>query len=397
MSHDRNIVRDRTLVLRVLVPGLHTSLNDKINSKKEGDDSQSSLSISAAAAAAPSNSSSSHQRINADQLLNLEGVTCLPSSSGSTLWHFRCDGATYPARLVNFPCPIEVHKTHDHANYHKAADIGQMLIVYEDEYAMEEAENEKGYTVDGFPSYYHSGLTPPMRRVVQRKYLSRFEERDMKPAPPPKSEVTEVEKELQDLMAKLSTGKQKGKQKKGASSTARERIIEEVEEEIVDYEPWMGEGGVFTIEDAKMHPEWWLSKIEMREIEAANKVVKEDKRRKEQEAADAAKEAQAQENIKQEAKAKRKKEKRDKKEKRKKKEEEAAAVDGKKPRKGIASRKNRDKNPLAIGDSKEAPAQEIDDAMAVAIAINEGIEEEEDFLIDGMFDFENEDNTDLLG
>lgn len=223
MSHyDRNAVRDRTLVLRILVPGLHTSLNDKINSKKEGDEHSTSSSTGA-----HSHSQSNSQRTHsADQLLNLDGVTCLPSSSGSTLWHFRCDGATYPARLVNFPCPIEVHKTHDHANYHKSADIGQMLIVYEDEYAMEEAENEKGYHVDGFPSYYHSGLTPPMRRVVQRKYLSRFEERDMKPTPPPKSEVTEVEKELQDLMAKLSTGK--GKQKKGAASTARERIIEEL-------------------------------------------------------------------------------------------------------------------------------------------------------------------------
>ena len=40
--------------------------------------------------------------------------------------------------------PVEVHKTHDHANYHKAADVGQMLIVYEDDYAMEEAENEMG-------------------------------------------------------------------------------------------------------------------------------------------------------------------------------------------------------------------------------------------------------------
>ena len=130
--------------------------------------------------------------------------------------------------------PVEVHKTHDHANYHKAADVGQMLIVYEDDYAMEEAENERGYTIDGYPSYYHSGLTPPMNRVVQRRYLSRFEERDTKPVPPPKSQVSEVEKDLQGLIAKLSVKQKKGK--KGSSSktsSSTTKIIEEVEEEIV--------------------------------------------------------------------------------------------------------------------------------------------------------------------
>jgi len=130
-SDNRNIVRDKTLILRVLVPGLHTRLNDKINAKNEGEPPQPS----------PTNS----VRMSADQILSLDGVACLPSCSGSTLWHFRCDGATYPSRLVNLPCPVEVHKTHDHASYHKATDVGQMLIVYEDEYSMEEAENEKGY------------------------------------------------------------------------------------------------------------------------------------------------------------------------------------------------------------------------------------------------------------
>jgi hypothetical protein len=92
MSQERlNCVRDRTLVLRVLVPGLHTSLNDKINSKKEGGDDifvSSSLS-SAAGAGAPSGGGPQRTGSSADQLLNLDGVTCLPSQSGSTLWHFR--------------------------------------------------------------------------------------------------------------------------------------------------------------------------------------------------------------------------------------------------------------------------------------------------------------------
>jgi hypothetical protein len=66
-----------------------------------------------------------------ETLLDLDGVTCEPTQNGSTLWNFHVDGATYPARLVNLPCPIELHKTHDHAMYYKSCDIAQMLIVYE--------------------------------------------------------------------------------------------------------------------------------------------------------------------------------------------------------------------------------------------------------------------------
>ena len=96
-----------------------------------------------------------------------------------------------------------------------------MLIVYEDERAMEEAENEKNYTNEGFPSYYHSGITPPMKRVVERRYLSRFEERDTKPIPPPKSQVSEVEKDLQGLISKLAV---KGKGGKKGSSKSKAKL-----------------------------------------------------------------------------------------------------------------------------------------------------------------------------
>lgn len=128
---NQNIVRDRTLVLRILVPGLHTRLNDKINTLQEAN-SGSSTPVSGLGGAHNNNK-------GADKILDLDGVSCLPSSSGSTLWHFRwvcvkvlflhksdsacvvililcplcimfiawtlcrCDGATYPARLVNLP------------------------------------------------------------------------------------------------------------------------------------------------------------------------------------------------------------------------------------------------------------------------------------------------------
>lgn len=366
---DQNIVRDRTLVLRVLVPGLHTSLNDKIHSKQEGEHS----------------SSLSPATISADQLLNLDGVTCSPASTGSTLWHFRCDGATYPARLMNLPCPVEVHKTFDHANYHKSADIGQVLIVYEDEYAMEEAENEKGYQVEGFPSYYHSGLTPPMRKVVQRRFLSRFEERDTKPAPPPQSVVTAVEKELQELIAKLSTSKGKPK-KKGTSPATGGKVteIKEVEDEIVDYEPWMGEGGIFTVDDAKMHPECWLTKGELKELEASKKVRDEERRLKDQKAAalqEQKSREEQEERKKQEEKAEKKRRKKEKKLK-KQKEEEAALAGQKK-----ANAK------LKTGTPEEIP---VDDLTQVAMAINDGNEGIDEDMFEDMFNFEDDDISNLL-
>ncbi len=46
-----------------------------------------------------------------------------------------------------------------------------MLIVYEDKYAMEEAKNEKGYKIKGFPLYYHSGLTPLKEIDAMKKVL----------------------------------------------------------------------------------------------------------------------------------------------------------------------------------------------------------------------------------
>lgn len=274
----------------------------------------------------------------------------------------RCDGATYPARLVNLPCPVEVHKTVDHATYHKSSDIGQMLLVYEDEYAMSEAESEK--PIEGFPSYYHSGLTPPMRRVVKRRFASRMEERDVKAIPPKQGDVREVEAEIKNLIEKLTD--KKGPKAK-AKTTPKDRVIEEVEEEIVEYEPWMGEGGTFTLEDAKLHPEWFLSKAEIKEIED----VKQEAIRKEREEQDAKLAAEA-------AAAEKKAKKKEKKKKKKQEEEEKA------------------KAAEAAKNTPVADEEPIDEVTAAAMTISQGIDNEELLLDDDMFDFENEDITDLF-
>lgn len=240
---------------------------------------------------------------------------------------------------------------------------------------MEEAEDEKGYKVDGFPSYYHSGLTPPMKHVVRRRFLSRFvEERERKPFPPPKSEVAKAEKEIQDLIAKFAADKGKGKQtksKKATSSSGKEKVIEEVEEEIVDYEEWMGDGGrVFDIDDANMHPECWLTKDEIKEIEDAIKKEKQEREeRAEQDAKKAAEEAAIEEAAARAAEQKKKK-KKDKKKKKKHEEEEVREMDEGK--------------------------REISAIDEVALTINQGdplddLDDDVDLGLGDMFNFDDDD------
>lgn len=267
---------------------------------------------------------------NKETLLDLEGVACVPTQDSSTLWNFHCDGATYPARLVNLPCPVEVHKTHDHAMYYKSCDIAQMLIVYEDSMALDEADAYP--KTDGYPSYYHSGISPPMKRVVERRFAFREHQPGTKYS---RNEVSDVEKELHELMCKISKEGGKGRKLKIpslATAQHQNKILQEVEEVVVDYEPWMDaygaeeKGITFDATDqiASMHPEIWLSPEKIVEI-------KQKEREKEEE-----------------EEKKRQKEKEKKQKKKQKKEKKAAAAAAKaaanppKKKKGIESKKNED-------------------------------------------------------
>jgi transcription initiation factor TFIID subunit 7 len=259
--NDRAPIRDRTLILRILVPGLEARLRDKM---KEMED----------AAAAPS-AGGKNNAGNKDLCLDLEGVTCEPTPArNSTLWNFHCDGATYPAKLVNLPCPVEVHKTHDHAVYFKCADIAQMLIVYEDDMALEEADEKP---VEGFPTYYHSGLTPPTKRVVER----RFAAREHKALAPPRAAAAEVEMDLMELMEKIAKD-EKGKRNKVPTLTSANKVLEDVLEEVVEYEPWMSDFGrqlhgvEFESDDqlCSLHPEVWLDPADIRETKEKDEEAK---------------------------------------------------------------------------------------------------------------------------
>ena len=170
---ERNLLRDKTLVLRILDERLQSHLREKmaaLDEKSNQEASASSAASNSKASASLQNNvnagshatSTSTQNINNSEgrIFDLEGVTCEPAiqtrtpSSSSflddnmhkssedqaqagaelldqhTLWNFHCDGATYPARLINLPCPIEIHKTHDHAMYYKCCDNMYSICIF---------------------------------------------------------------------------------------------------------------------------------------------------------------------------------------------------------------------------------------------------------------------------
>eukprot|EP00536_Pseudo-nitzschia_multiseries_P002323 jgi/Psemu1/63601/estExt_Genemark1.C_300130 len=361
---DRHLgIRDRTLVLRVLVPGLETRLRDKMKEAEEAADNDpdtKSALDKANGGGGNSNSNRNHNNHNNNNnnsnnkeiLIDLEGVACEPTSDSSTLWNFHCDGATYPARLVNLPCPVEVHKTHDHAMYYKCCDIAQMLIVYEDSMALDEAD---AYTkTEGYPSYYHSGITPPLKRVVERRFAFRDHQPGIKFS---RSEVSDVEKELHELMCKISKEGGKGRKLKIPSLANQNKVLQEVEEEVlVDYEPWMQDGITFDATDqiASLHPEIWLDPETIEEIQLKEREKLEEEERKRQ----------------------KEREKKQKKKKRKEqKEAAAAAAAAAQPnkKKGIASTKN------------VAPVDDVEQAAMQALAPDRA---DDDLDLDNLgFDF----------
>ena len=90
---------------------------------------------------------------------------------------------------------------------------------------------------------------------------------------PPMSEVMEVEKFLDALIDSISTkdpNKRVGRGNHSAQRSMQTKVLEEVEDEIVDFEPWMGgrdgNGIEFDENDAicKQHPEVWLDAEELK-------------------------------------------------------------------------------------------------------------------------------------
>jgi len=356
--NDRAPIRDRTLALRILVPRLADRLREKMKELEDVVAEQKSMSGGGTPSKSQGSSAGGGSSSSApDSYWDLDGVSCEPTAARNrTLWNFHCDGATYPAKLVNLPCPVEVHKTFDHANYYKCQDVAQLLIVYEDEFALEEADEKP---LDGFESYYHSGLTPPMKRVVER----RFDAREQKAVAPPRAAVADVEEEILQLMKQLQKD-EKGsaaanKRNKLPSLASTTKILEEVEEVVVHYEPWMDDGGKqpdgveFDIDDplATTHPEIFLSPLQIRELQEQEE------------------EAQKKKLAAQEKKDMARREKKAREEKKKKDAAAAAAAAENKPKKkGIPSRKKQQQQQQ---EAEEAAAQNnaaVDDSNDIELA-----------------------------
>ena len=83
-------------------------------------------------------------------------------------------GEDLPALLGNLASRVETHKIVDGYKLFKASDIGQMLQVFE-------SEGDRAEAAEALVRHAHqgfhcspSGLTPPMHKVVERKWLHRF-------------------------------------------------------------------------------------------------------------------------------------------------------------------------------------------------------------------------------
>ena len=182
----------------------------------------------------------------------------------------------YHARLWNIPTIVELQKTQDHSNYAKLGEVGQCLVVGDE--AKEGAETleqvralrERGEISREAPhwSYMKSGIAPPAKNIVERRFKRSRTPGAEHPGKYDPSEVAGVEILLQKIIKEkiIGGGKSGKKVKKVSPSVLKEKEIVEVEEEVVKYEPYMddygrSQGGVAFEEDdprAKDNPGIWL-------------------------------------------------------------------------------------------------------------------------------------------
>ncbi len=102
-------------------------------------------------------------------------------------------------------------------------------------------------------------------------------QREHADVPPPMQEVMDVEKDLLQLIEAISTKdptKRTGRGNHSANRSLQTKVLEEIEDEVVEYEPWMDNYGrepkgiEFDETDAvcKKHPEVWLDPEELEEL-----------------------------------------------------------------------------------------------------------------------------------
>jgi hypothetical protein len=102
---------------------------------------------------------------------------------------------------------------------------------------------------------------------------------------PPRAAVVDVEVELLQLMEKISKD-EKAKRNKLPSLTSASKVLEEVVEEVVSFEPWMDDYGrelsgvEFAADDqlCTQHPEVWLAPNVIRDAKDAEEAVRKQKK-----------------------------------------------------------------------------------------------------------------------
>lgn len=91
--NERAPIRDRTLVLRILVPRLDQRLREKMKELEEAVASKSGSGTGASPSKSGGAGGGGGGGGPVDSCLDLEGVSCEPTADRNrTLWNFRCDG-----------------------------------------------------------------------------------------------------------------------------------------------------------------------------------------------------------------------------------------------------------------------------------------------------------------
>lgn len=278
-------------VLLKLPPGLGKAIGDRLGPDAVPASSDAGVHVEPwSDDAAPGTLASAEERLAAEHL-----------------FAFVVDGVRYPAALVNMPTLVEALKTFNGTSYFKSGDIGQALIVYETEEERaedlrrcpsEEPNQRKnsatalasaaGASVPGYTKappaeseeeekarvrgermerrYYHSGITPPMGDIVQRRFVNteRWKAKNI-----PKAEVEAVCRELEDYLPPPSARRRKDPAKEIACEAYHERVVD-----VADYmlDPSGGSERVWNLDDLlKKHPEFaklLLDEKDREELEA---------------------------------------------------------------------------------------------------------------------------------
>ena len=133
-------------------------------------------------------------------------------------FYLSLDDKNFPAMLVDLPTKLETHKLFENSKLFKATDIGQMLQVFKTLEEREECRKKVyKYVSKGFKCA-NSGLSPPMRHVVSKKWLPTRSH-----GPYSKLKTAYVMEEIRTTQTGLQS----------------DRDVVTIEDEIVDFEDWM--------------------------------------------------------------------------------------------------------------------------------------------------------------